>query len=64
VVPLGENHLRELVHEYVAHYHLERNHQGIGNTLIEPSNDNSAMIGRVVRHKRLGGTLNFHSRAA
>jgi putative transposase len=64
VVPLGENHLRELVHEYVAHYLLERNHQGLGNKLIEPSNDNSAMTGRVVRRKRLGGTLNFYSRAA
>jgi hypothetical protein len=43
VVPLGENHLRELVHEYVAHYLLQRNDQGHGNKLIEPSNDNSAM---------------------
>jgi putative transposase len=63
VVPLGENHLRELVHEYVAHYLLERNHQGLGNKLIEPSNDNSAITGRVVRRKRLGGTLTFYSRA-
>ena len=25
VVPLGEGHLRQLVHEYVEHYHWERN---------------------------------------
>lgn len=24
---LGQRHLRELVGEYLAHYHLERNHQ-------------------------------------
>jgi transposase InsO family protein len=31
VVSLGKRHLRELVHQYVSHYHLERNHQGLGN---------------------------------
>ena len=29
VIPLGEAHLRELIHEYVAHYHVERPHQGL-----------------------------------
>jgi len=36
VIPLGERHLRWVVGEYVEHYHLERNHQGLGNELIEP----------------------------
>ena len=31
VVPLGASHLRRLVHEYVEHYHRERNHQGCEN---------------------------------
>lgn len=64
VVPLGERHLRELVHEFVAHYHGERNHQGLGNELIEPSNDNAAATGPILRCKRLGGMLNFYYRAA
>lgn len=34
VVILGENHLRLLVREYVEHYHLERNHQGLDNRLL------------------------------
>ena len=34
VVPLGEGHLRQLVHEYVEHYHWERNHQGLQNQLL------------------------------
>jgi putative transposase len=29
VIPLGEHHLREVLREYVAHYHAERNHQGL-----------------------------------
>jgi putative transposase len=64
VIPLGESHLRELLREFVAHYHVERNHQGLGNKLIEPSNDNSAMTGRVLRRKRIGGMLSFYHRAA
>jgi len=35
-IPLGERHLRHLHAEYVEHYHRERNHQGLGNKLIEP----------------------------
>ena len=34
VVPLGEEHLRLLVREYVEHYHHERNHQGLDNRLL------------------------------
>jgi transposase InsO family protein len=64
VVPLGQRHLRELVHQYVSHYHLERNHQGLGNALIEPQNDNGAITGRVEHVERLGGMLNFYCRKA
>jgi transposase InsO family protein len=64
VIPLGENHLRELIREFAAHYHLERNHQGLGNQLIQPANDNSAVTGPVLRRKRIGGLLNFYYRNA
>lgn len=37
VIPLGERHLRVLVAEYVEHYNLERNHQGVGNRLLGPA---------------------------
>ena len=32
----GERSLRKATREYAAHYHRERNHQGIDNRLIEP----------------------------
>jgi putative transposase len=64
VIPLGESHLRELLREYLAHYLAERNHQGLGNALIAPANDNCATTGRVLRRKRLGGVLSYYHRAA
>jgi transposase InsO family protein len=49
--------------EFVEHYHRERNHQGLGNTLIvAPLAMNVA--GRVRRRPRLGGLLNYFQRAA
>jgi transposase InsO family protein len=62
IIPFGECHLRRAVHEYVAHYHRERNHQGLENELIEAAPMISA--GRVHCHSRLGGLLNFYTRAA
>jgi hypothetical protein len=35
VVPFGERHLRRTIAEFLEHYHGERNHQGLGNELIE-----------------------------
>ena len=34
MIPLGERHFRRAVAEFVAHYHCERNHQGLDNELI------------------------------
>ncbi len=65
IVPLGQNHLRHVVTEYVDHYHGERTHQGLGNRLIEPENtDVAAGNGPVLRRQRLGGLLNFYYRDA
>ena len=36
LILFGEDALRTAVREFVAHYHGERNHQGIGNLLIFP----------------------------
>ena len=33
----GKRSLERAVAEYVEHYHLEQNHQGLNNGLIEPS---------------------------
>jgi putative transposase len=63
VIPLGEAHLRELIREYINHYHIERPHQGLDGTLIQPANDHAA-DGPLVRRERLGGLLNYYYREA
>jgi transposase InsO family protein len=35
IIPIGERHVRRTLTDYVAHYHGERNHQGLDNELIE-----------------------------
>ena len=60
----GESALRTAVREYLAHYHAERNHQGLGNRLIFPMKTESKQTGTVHRHRRLGGTLNYYYRVA
>jgi putative transposase len=63
VVPLGEWHLRRLVRAYVTHYHAERNHQGIGNALIDRPPPQPA-AGPIRRRQRVGGILSYYYRAA
>ena len=58
----GDGPLRKAIYEYFEHYHTERNHQGIGNELIEGSPGPSE--GRVVSRERLGGTLRYYERVA
>jgi putative transposase len=63
VIPLGERHLRRTLADFVAHYHGERNHQGLENELIErPSWQRAG--GPVYRRQRVGGLLSDYYRAA
>jgi putative transposase len=60
----GEDSLRKGIAEFVRHYHLERNHQGLGNGLIMSEQINAHHRGAVECHERLGGTLRYYYRAA
>ena len=68
LVPLGERHLRFAISEFVEHYHLERNHQGLDNRLITaiaaPVNDNADPASPIARRERLGGLLSYNYRVA
>jgi putative transposase len=57
---IGEASLRRAVTEYMAHYHEERNHQGLKNRLIRRTPTVAANEGVVHRRPRLAGMLNFY----
>lgn len=64
MILFGERSLRRVIREFMAHYHLERNHQGLGNQLITPDACQAAHRGPIQRRQRLGGMLNYYQRAA
>src|SRR5712692_6810393 len=64
MILFGEESLRTATLSFVAHYHTERNHQGLANRLISPDVGHLGNAGVVQRRQRLGGMLNYYYRAA
>ena len=61
LILFGEATLHHALHEYVAHYHHERNHQGKGNVLLFPTISHaSERAGPVRCRERLGGLLKYY----
>ncbi len=61
---LGEQSLSYVIQQYLAHYHAERNHQGLSNQLIAPEPGLGSHSGQVRRRDRLGGLLRYYYRDA
>jgi transposase InsO family protein len=64
LIPIGAPMLRRALREYMAHYHAERNHQGLHNKLIASTPIQSSKTQRIDCRIRLGGMLHFYERAA
>jgi hypothetical protein len=66
LILFGETSLRRVVSDFLEHYHFERNHQGKDNLLLFPVSAPSEPASRgVIRcRERLGGLLNYYTRAA
>jgi transposase InsO family protein len=60
----GERSLRTATVAFLAHYHGERNHQGLDNRLIEEDEQVGLATGQVQCRERLGGMLRCYYRAA
>ena len=60
----GVKSLRRAVSAYLDHYHRERNHQSLGNRLIEPDHNVGRIDGEIECRERLGGMLRYYYRAA
>jgi putative transposase len=65
MILFGEQSLRHVLSEYVAHYHEERPHQGKGNLILFPSaKTESASDAPIECRERLGGLLKYYHRKA
>jgi transposase InsO family protein len=64
MILFGERAVRKATGEFMAHYHSERNHQGLDNALICPEPGHAGHEGEVHRRERLGGLLNYYYRKA
>jgi hypothetical protein len=60
----GETSLRRAITCYLEHFHRERNHQGLGNRIIEPGQEVGLTRGQVECRERLGGLLKYYQRVA
>ncbi len=60
----GEESLRRAINEFLVYYHHERNHQGLGNRLIDPQHEIGSLEGTVACRERLGGVLRYYHRKA
>jgi putative transposase len=65
LILFGEAALWRALHEYVEHYHHERNHQGKENVLLFPSySQDRKSDGPIQCRERLGGLLKYLEREA
>jgi hypothetical protein len=64
MVFFGEGMLRHAITHFCAHYHSERNHQGLGNWLIEPGENVGQVAGEILCDEPLGGLLKYYRRKA
>ena len=64
MILFSEASIRRALREYVTHYHSERNHQGVGNRLLQPVATGSSTDELIKYRERLGGMLNYYYREA
>jgi putative transposase len=60
----GPASLQHAVRQFMAHYHSERNHQGLDNRLPRPASATALPHHPDQRRPRLGGILSYYHRAA
>ena len=64
MICFGQASLQHAIGYFMAHYHIERNHQGLDNRLLQPTSIATPRHHPIQRRRRLGGMLNYYYRAA
>ena len=60
----GEQSLQKAMHDFLVHYHRERNHQGMANRILDPGGEVGWRQGSIRCCERLGGMLRYYHRDA
>ena len=64
LILFGEAALCNAIEEFLAHYHRERAHQGLGHRILEPGLEVGLHDGEIDCRERLGGLLKYYHRRA
>jgi hypothetical protein len=64
LILVGERALRCAIHEFVEHYHHERNYRGVSNRLLFPAEGMTHGDSPVACRSRLSGLLKYYHRHA
>jgi Integrase core domain len=64
LILFGEAALCHATEEFLAHYHRERAHQGLGHRILEPGREVGQQQGILACRERLGGLLKYYHRQA
>ena len=60
----GEKSLRRAIAAFLDHYHVERNHQGLNNQIIDSGDEVGQVVGEIECREQLGGMLRYYYRKA
>jgi len=60
----GERSLQNAVGQYSLHYHCERSHQSVHNSIITPTDEVGRSAGQVQSRQRIGGLFRYYHRSA
>ena len=60
----SEKSLRRAIDAFLDHYHVERNHQGLGNQIPDPGDEVGQVVGKIECREQLGGLLRYYYREA
>ena len=64
MILFGERSLSRAIHEFMAHYHHERKHKGMGSVLLFPATTTAQSDGPITCRPQLGGLLKYYHRPA
>ncbi len=64
LILFGEKSLCKVMKNFISHYHEERNHQGLENTIPFPAEHVGETVGEIKTKESLGGLLKYYYREA